>query len=145
MPDRGCKPNFAYVYDANDQELKALEEFIIIKEKCIVKLMYMERNLHAIEDTKWLMQHLKEFLKKDKSIAWKQPQFLPADVEVHAHASMEQHGSALEEIQPLPSNIDTLEIGSTILDHLPLILEKEYFEPRQGKPQNTTSKPSKTQ
>ena len=67
--DHGQKPNSAHVRDANDQEIKALEDFIIMKEKCIMKLMYVERNLHAIEDTKWLMQYLKQFPRKDKSIA----------------------------------------------------------------------------
>ena len=32
-----------------------------MKEKCIMKFMYVEHNLRAIEDTKWLMQYLKEF------------------------------------------------------------------------------------
>ena len=35
--------------------MKALEEFIKMKESCIMKLMYVERNLSAIEDAKWLM------------------------------------------------------------------------------------------
>ena len=52
MPDRGHKPNFAHVHDINDQEIKALKEFIIMKEKCIMKLIYLEQNLRAIEDTK---------------------------------------------------------------------------------------------
>ena len=43
------------VYDANDQEMKALEEFIKMKERCIMKFMYVEHNLRAIEDTKWLI------------------------------------------------------------------------------------------
>ena len=52
------KPSFADVYDANEQEFKALEEFIVMKEKCIMKLIYVEQNLRAIEDTKWLMEYL---------------------------------------------------------------------------------------
>ena len=68
MPNRGQKPNFAYVHDANDQELKALEDFVIMKEKCIMKLMYVECNLCAIKETKWLIQYLKEFPRKDKLI-----------------------------------------------------------------------------
>ena len=35
-----------------------------MNEKCIMKHIYVKRNLHAIEDTKWLMQYLKEFPKK---------------------------------------------------------------------------------
>ena len=72
MPDCGPKLDFANVHDTNDQEIKALEEFINMKKKFIMKLVYVERNLRAIEDTKWLLQYLKEFPRKDKSIAWKQ-------------------------------------------------------------------------
>ena len=72
VPNLVDKPSFADVYDANEQELKALEEFIVMKEKCIMKLMYVERNLRAIEDTKWLMEYLKEFPKKDKFRTWQQ-------------------------------------------------------------------------
>ena len=81
------------------------------------------------EDTKWLMHYLKEFPREDKSIAWEQLEFWLAIGEVYAHASMEQHGSALEEPQPLLSNADILEMGFTILDHLPLVLERGYFRP----------------
>ena len=52
VPSPDQKPNFADVYDANDQEMKALEEFIKMKERYIMKLMYVEHNLRAIEDTK---------------------------------------------------------------------------------------------
>ena len=52
VPNLGQKPNFVQVHDANDQELKALKDFVLMKEKCIMKLMYVERNLRAIEDTK---------------------------------------------------------------------------------------------
>ena len=131
------------VHDANDQELKALEDFILMKEKCIMKLMYVERNLRAIENTKWLVQYLKEFPRKDKLGHWEQSQFWPATREVNAHASMARHGNALEEPQLLQSNADTLETGSTVLDHLPSILQRGYFGPRRGKPQNATSRPTK--
>ena len=52
VPNRGFKPNFAQVHNANDQELKTLEDFVRMKEKCIMKLMYVECNFCAIEDTK---------------------------------------------------------------------------------------------
>ena len=45
----------------------------------------------------------------------------------------------------MQSNAGTLEIGFTVLDHLPPILQRGYFGPRRGKPQNTTSKPTKKQ
>ena len=51
VPSSDQKPSFADIYEANDQEMKALEDFIKMKERCIMKLMYIECNLHAIEDT----------------------------------------------------------------------------------------------
>ena len=128
MRCRGQKPNFAHVHDANDQELKALEDFVIMKEKCIMKLMYVKRNLRAIENTKWLMQYLKEFPRKDKLKPWSRSQFWLGTREVNANPSMERHGSAVEESQPLQSNASTLETGSTVLDHLPPILQRGYLD-----------------
>ena len=55
VPSLNQKPSFADIYDANEQEMKALEEFIKMKEQCIMKLMYVEHNLHVIKDTKWPM------------------------------------------------------------------------------------------
>ena len=145
VPNQGLKPNFAQVHEANDQELKALEDFIRMKEKCIMKLMYVERNLRAIEDTKWLMQYLKEFPRKDKAIPWEQSKFWPDMREGNDHASREQDGNALDGSQPLRSNASIVETGSTVLEHLPPILQRGYFGPRRGKPQNKTSKPTKKQ
>ena len=122
VANRGQKPNFAEVHDAKDQELKALEDFVHMKEKCIMKLMYVEHNLRTIEDTKWLMQYLKEFPRKDKLILWEQSQFWPNTRQINAHASMEWHGTSLEEPEPLQFNVGTLETGSTVLDYLPPIL-----------------------
>ena len=39
--------------------------------------------------------------------------------------------------------MDSFEKGSTILDHLPSILQRRYFGPRREKPQTTTSRPAK--
>ena len=64
---------------------------------------------------------------------------------MHAHASIERNGCDVGEPQPLPSNADTVGTRSIILDHLPPILERGYFGPRKGKPQNITSKPAKKQ
>ena len=145
VPNREHKPKFAHVHDANHQDLKALEDFIIMKEKCIMKLMYVDRNMRAIEDTKWLMQYMKQFPREDKLIPWEQSQFWPTTREVNAITSMDQHGSAVKEPQPLQLTARTLETGSTVLDHLLPILQRGYFGPRRGKPRNLTLKPTKKQ
>ena len=74
------------------------------------------------------MQYLKEFPRKNKLIPWEQSQFWLDTREVNAHASMERHGSALEGPQLLQSNAGTLELGSTVLDHLPPILQKDILD-----------------
>ena len=93
VPSPDQKPSFPDVYDANDQEMKALEEFIKMKERCIMKLMYVEHNLRAIEDTKWLMQYLKQFIKKNKFAMWKQLHFWPPAINSSNIASLQQSGS----------------------------------------------------
>ena len=84
VPSTDQKPSFADVYDANDQELKALEEFIKMKERCIMKLIYVDRNSRAIGDTKWLLQYLKQFPKIKKSTMWEQLHFWPPAINVRA-------------------------------------------------------------
>ena len=74
-PSHDLKPSFADVYDANDQEMKALEEFIKIKERCIMKFMYVKHKLHAIDNAKWLMEYLKDSSRKKNSAMWDQLQF----------------------------------------------------------------------
>ena len=68
--------------------MKALEEFIKMKERCIMKLMYVKHNLYAINDTKWLMQYLKESPRKDKFVMSKQLHFWPFDINSPNRASM---------------------------------------------------------
>ena len=48
----------------------------------------------------------------------------------------------MEGPQQLQFNADTLKMGSIVLDHLPSILQRGYFGPRQEKPQNATSNPT---
>ena len=126
--------------------MKALEEFIKMKERYIMKLMYVEHNLHAIEDIKtWLMQYLKQFLRKNKSVMLEQLHFWPPASDSSNMASMQQSSSHAQEFEHYPSIVDSLEMGSTILDHLSSILQKGSFRPQQGKPQTTTSRPAKKQ
>ena len=73
--------------------MKALKEFIKMKERCIMKLMYVERNLCAIEDTKCLMQYLKQFPRTNKSAIWEQMHFWPPAINASNMASMQQSDS----------------------------------------------------
>ena len=137
VPSFDQKPSFADVYDANDQEMKALEEFIKMKERCIMTLMHVERNLRAIENTKWLMQYLKQFPKTNKSAMWEQLHFWPPALNASNMASMQQSDSNAQDLEHCPSIIESVETGTTILNHLPPILPRGYFGPRREKPQTT--------
>ena len=127
MPSTDQKPSFADVYDANDQELKALEGFIKMKERCIMKLIYVDRNLCAIEDTKWLLQYLKQFPKINKSKMWEQLHFWPPAINAPNMASMQQSDSNTQDPEHCPSIEDSIKRTSTILNHLPSIMPRGYF------------------
>ena len=48
----------AEVHHANERELKALDEFIAYKGRCVERVYNVERNLQAIEETEWLKEYL---------------------------------------------------------------------------------------
>ena len=61
MSEWGLKPEFAKTEEATEQEMRTLEEFIKWKERCVLKLMQVEHNLQAIDNTKWLLQYFNKF------------------------------------------------------------------------------------
>jgi hypothetical protein len=42
--------------------LKALDEFIAYKTRCVERLQNVEKNLQAIEEIEWLKEYLEHFL-----------------------------------------------------------------------------------
>jgi hypothetical protein len=69
MPIHLGKPSLAPLKEVDSWELKVLADFIAYKECVLQHLQYVERNLQAIEDTRWLQNYLKEFPWADKSEA----------------------------------------------------------------------------
>jgi hypothetical protein len=61
MPIHLGKPSLAPLKEVDSWELKVLADFIAYKECVLQHLQYVERNLQAIEDTRWLQNYLKEF------------------------------------------------------------------------------------
>ena len=55
------KPALVEVYSADERELKALDEFIAYKTRCVERLQNVEKNLQAIEETEWLKEYLEHF------------------------------------------------------------------------------------
>ena len=50
LPEQGTKPDIAVVKTADPRELKSLESFIQMKEICILKRMYVQKNLDVIKE-----------------------------------------------------------------------------------------------
>jgi hypothetical protein len=67
-PNRMERPDFAIVYAADERELRALDDFIGYKERCIQRLQYVEKNREAKHEAERLKQYLVEFPQKDRSI-----------------------------------------------------------------------------
>ena len=51
LPNPIEKPALAEVHRADERELKALDEFIAYKTRCVERLQNVEKNLQAIEET----------------------------------------------------------------------------------------------
>jgi hypothetical protein len=54
LPSTMEKPNLVEVFHADERELRALDDFIAYKERCVERLQNVEKNLQAIEETRWL-------------------------------------------------------------------------------------------
>ena len=61
LPEKGTKPSIAVVKTTDCRKLKSLESFIQMKERCILKQIYVQKNLDAIEEVQWLANYLIHF------------------------------------------------------------------------------------
>jgi hypothetical protein len=62
LPNTTEKPALAEVHRTEERELKALDEFIAYKTRCVERLQNVEKNLQAIEEIEWLKEYLEHFL-----------------------------------------------------------------------------------
>jgi hypothetical protein len=62
LPNTAEKPTLAEVHRVEERELKALDEFIAYKTRCVERLQNVKKNLQAIEETEWLKEYLEHFL-----------------------------------------------------------------------------------
>jgi hypothetical protein len=67
LPSTMEKPNLAKVFRADERELRALDDFIAYKERCVKRLQNVEKNLQAVEETRWLKQYLEDFPGADRT------------------------------------------------------------------------------
>jgi hypothetical protein len=61
LPNTAEKLALAEVHRAEERELKALDEFIVYKMRCVERLQNVEKNLQAIEETEWLKEYVEHF------------------------------------------------------------------------------------
>jgi hypothetical protein len=61
LPNTVEKPAVAEVHHIEERELKALDEFIAYKTRCVEKLLNVEKNLQAIDEIEWLKEYLEHF------------------------------------------------------------------------------------
>jgi hypothetical protein len=66
LPNTMEKPELTKVFGADERELRVLDDFIAYKERCVERLHNVEKNLQAIDETRWLKQYLKEFPDGDR-------------------------------------------------------------------------------
>ena len=76
---------------------------------------------------------------------WEQMHFWPPSINAPNMASIQQNDSNAQDPEHCPSIVNSIEMGSSILNHLPPISHKGYFGPRREKPQTTTSRLAKKQ
>jgi hypothetical protein len=61
LPNTAEKPTLAEVHLIEERELKALDEFIAFKTRCVERLQNVEKNLQAIKEIEWLKEYLEHF------------------------------------------------------------------------------------
>lgn len=129
LPSTSQTPELAEVFAADDRELRALQEFIAYKERCVSRLQYVEKNLRAIDEAKWLMQYLIEFPTKDRREERSIP-FWPSE----GRESVIENAQP-EELLQSGQNLNAI-IRSTdlILSTMPDPEGRGYFGPRRGRP-----------
>jgi hypothetical protein len=138
MPSRPGKPSLAPLKKVDSRELKALADFIAYKERALQRLQYVERNLQAIEDTRWLQNYMKEFPRADRSEAavgsfWpNEYAYLGTQMEAPEETQDTEnrhHGSEALRVEEALNN--------QILALLPDPSPQGFFRPRMLKPSTT--------
>jgi hypothetical protein len=121
------KPELAEVFGADERELKALDDFIAYKERCVERLHNVEKNLQAIDETRWLKQYLKEFLDGDRKAQRALP-FWPHEQERNVVEDTETKGVLHTKDHSRNREVDL------IMATIPNPEARGYFRPRRNRP-----------
>ena len=129
VPSVSEKPDLAKVFGADERELKALDEFIGYKERCVERLQNVERNLEAIEEVKWLASYLKEFPNMNRDDERAKP-FWVDEPGRDSNGVTEPDGMVEGDDD---TNAMNTEVG-LIMATMPNPEARRYFGPRRGRP-----------
>jgi hypothetical protein len=132
LPSREERPAFANVFAADERELKALDDFIAYKERCIQRLQHEDRNRDAKVEAERLKLYLAEFPHKDRSNEHRSLLFWPSDVSNNAPV---EH-VPLEVVDNLGEENHEITAVDHIVAMLPNAEARGYFGPRRGRPSN---------
>ena len=142
MPKEGTKLGIVVVKIADPRELKSLESFIQMKERCILKRMYVQKNLDAIEEARWLANHLIHFLTTNKSKAARRPFWPDGNPIPNEHVNNDKITTEYVESSTNGASSSRTE-ATNLLHNLPPVECREYFGSRRQKPRDNSSKPTK--
>lgn len=132
LPNREERPPFANVFAADERELKALDDFIAYKERCIQRLQHEDRNRDAKVEAERLKLYLAEFPRKDRSDEHLSSLFWPSNASNTAPAER-----VPLEVVDGPSEVNReVTAVDQIVAMLPNAEARGYFGPRRTRPPN---------
>jgi hypothetical protein len=122
VPNVRLQIPLAPIAEPDERELRALNDFILLKERHIARYMDIEKNLLAIEAIERFISYLKDFPLQNHFEAASAPFWPLLENLPTIHCPVPQ------EVQPLDSQV------MDILQSLPLVMETSYFGPRSQMP-----------
>ena len=128
------KASLAPVNPYDLREVAALEEFIAIKENAITKLIRVNENLEAIQETILLKDYLQDFPRRDHFVAETKPFWLDK-VQQPFRPELGQGPAAINlDTTNLPPTPQEEPAGVNLLAHLPNVKPSGYFGPNSIMP-----------
>ena len=144
LPEPSTKSRIALVKTADLRELKSLETFIQMKERCISKWMYVQKNLDAIEEAWWLANYLIHFPTADKSEVACRPFWPEGNLVPNEKVNKDRITIEFVESSTNGASSSSRDATDLLRNHPPLEC-REYFGPRRQKPCDNSSRPTKKQ
>jgi hypothetical protein len=127
LPNMAEKPILVEVHRVEERELKALDEFIAYKTRCVERLQNVKKNLQAIEETEWLKEYLEHFPDANREAQRALP-FWP-----HEQDRNGVEDSALEVEVYTEDRSSPTKVG-LIMATMPDLEARGYFGPRRSRP-----------